>query len=97
MELVRTTQARVRARANEIEQERMRTAPILVACGLVVLLALLSAPVAWMGFNWAGEEFSLSPFVVTISFLLFYLIPAGASIMIAVVHNRKSQEEMARR
>jgi len=97
VELVRTTQARVRARANDIQKEHARTAPMLLACGLAVLLALISTPLAWMGFSWVGEEFNITPFMLIISFILFYLVPAGASIMIAVVNHRKTQEEMARR
>jgi len=97
VELVRATQARLRARVDEIQKERARTAPMMLACGLVVLLALLSTPLAWMGFSWVGEEYNITPFMLTVSFLLFYLVPAGASIMIAVVHHRKTQEEMARR
>lgn len=97
VELVRATQARVRARVNDMQKERMRTAPMLLACGLAVLIALLSTPLAWMGFSWVAEEYNISPFMLVVSFILFYLVPAGASIMIAVVHHRKSQEEMARR
>jgi len=97
VELVRSTQARVRARVNEMQKEQARTAPMMLACGLVVLIALISTPLAWMGFSWVGEEFNITPFMLTVSFLLFYLLPAGASIMIAAVHHRKTQEEMARR
>jgi len=97
VELVRATQARVRARANDIQKEHARTAPMLLSCGLVVLIALISTPLAWMGFSWVAEEYNITPFMQIVSFLLFYLVPASASIMIAVVHHRKSQEEMTRR
>jgi len=97
-ELVRATQSRVRTRARQINRERWRTAPMLFVSGLVVVFTILAAPFAWFGLGWLAEEFGMSMELQLLSFFLFYLIPAGASITLAMVHHRKSQqEEWARR
>ena len=96
-ELVRTTQSRLRLRAREIQHESYRTAPMLLASGMVVLLTLLSLPFVWSGFRWVGDQLNLQQDLLVISFLLFYLIPAGASVMLAMLHHKKSQEELTRR
>jgi len=97
-DLVRATQSRLRTRARQINQERWRTAPMLLVCGLVVVFTILAAPFAWFGVGWLAEEFGMSMELQLLSFFLFYLIPAGASITLAMLHHRKSQqEEWARR
>ena len=97
-ELVRVTQSRVRTRSREMYHERLRTAPMLLVSGFVVVFTILAAPFAWFGLGWLAEEFSMSTELQLLSFFLFYLIPAGASITLAMVHHRKSQqEEWARR
>lgn len=74
--LVTTTQARVRRRALELQQQRERFWLVSVSCIAVTLCALLSTVVLWRGFAWLGERTQLDSSIWQVGLLVFCVAPA---------------------
>lgn len=84
--LVSTTQARLRARALEMQERETRSFLIAVSFCLGVLVSTGSAWVWWKFGSWVAEAVGLPQSIVAPGVLLFWLLPAlaVALLMIAV-------------
>ncbi len=74
--LVSTTQARVRRRALEMQQQRERVWLVSVSCIAVTLGTLLSTFALWRGFAWLGERTQLGSSIWQVGFLVLCVMPA---------------------
>jgi hypothetical protein len=74
--LVSTTQAKVRRRALEMQQQCERLWLVSVSCAVVTLGALLSTFALWRGFAWLSERTQLDSSIWQVGFLVFCVMPA---------------------
>lgn len=95
--LVASTQARVRARAQHIEEHRSRIVLIAMSFCLGALSSAFSAWLWWRFGGWIVDEFGLSPVLVGPGIMLFLLLPAVvmAGVMLAFPHHAIDQSRVA--
>jgi len=74
--LVRATQLRVRARAEELQRRQERLWLVWMSCALVGLSAALTTVLLWRGFEWVGESVQVSNLVWQVGFAVFWITPA---------------------
>lgn len=74
--LVRTTQARVRLRAQQLQQQRERLWLVAMACSGVALSAAVTTPIIWRIFSWLGNWAGVSGPVWQTGFTAFLIVPA---------------------
>ncbi|HVO81757.1 MAG TPA: zf-HC2 domain-containing protein [Terriglobales bacterium] len=83
-ELVRTTQARARAHALKLQQQRERMWLIWISCAVVTLSTALTTPLLWQGFAWLGAWIRVPDAIWQTGFVLFWIAPALAtSVLLA--------------
>jgi len=85
--LVSTTQARVRRRAQELQRHQERMWVISVCCAAVTIGTAISSFALWQGFVWAGLGAWLEPTTARFGFASFGFLALGAmpAILAAVV------------
>jgi len=95
--LVAGTQARVRARAQHMEEHRSRTVLIAMSFCLGALSSAFSAWLWWRFGGWVVDEFGLSPALVGPGIMLFLLLPAVvmAGVMLAFPHHALEHSRVA--
>jgi anti-sigma factor RsiW len=74
--LVLTTQMRARIRAREIIENAARMRALWISCALSWVLGVVSAPLLWRGFEWAGHRLAISRAVWMTGFALCWVAPA---------------------
>jgi predicted anti-sigma-YlaC factor YlaD len=74
--LVRATQLRVRARAQELRRQQERRWVICICCAAVTLGTAFTSAVLWRGFAWMGQQAQLPAPVWQIGLMGFSLMPA---------------------
>ena len=84
--LVRTTQARVRERAEQLRQRRERGLLITFSCVLVAISSALSTAVVWKGFEWIGQWAQLPNPAWQAGFVLFWIAPTLAASLLFLAH-----------
>jgi len=86
--LVKTTQARVRARAEQLREQQARGVLMAVSFCIGVLFSTASAWLWWKVGDWVVERLGLPQSIVAPGVLLFWLLPALALavLMIALPH-----------
>jgi predicted anti-sigma-YlaC factor YlaD len=84
--LVRTTQMRVRARAQELRHRRERLAFVGLSCALVVISSALSTTLVWRGFEWLGRWNQFPNPVWQVGFVLFWVAPTIAAAVLFLAH-----------
>jgi ABC-type multidrug transport system fused ATPase/permease subunit len=86
--LVANTQARLRARALLLREQRSRMALIALSFCLGALSSAFSAWLWWRFGAWVAERFGLSPAIVQPGIMLFLVLPAIviAGLMLAFPH-----------
>jgi predicted anti-sigma-YlaC factor YlaD len=89
--LISATQARVRRRAQELREERLRMRALWVACGVSWILGVASAPLVWWGLKWLGEELALPKVVWAAAFVMWWLVPAAAVAVAFASHMLRSE------
>lgn len=75
-DLASRTQMRVRLRAAETAQTSRSGMLIWVVTIFSWVLGVVSAPLVWRGFAWAGEHFGLPKTALEMAFVLWWAIPA---------------------
>ena len=75
--LVSATQLRVRQRALELREERVRLRALWISCALSWVLGVISAPLLWEGLKWAGQRFALPEAVRLLAFAFLWTVPAA--------------------
>jgi len=81
-DLVRSTQLKVRARAEQLRQERERLRLVWLSCLLLALSGATTTHLLWKGFNWIGELTQAPGPVWQLGFAVFWIAPA---LVISVV------------
>jgi hypothetical protein len=86
--LVATTQARVRARATYLREQRSRMVLIAISFCIGAMSSAFSAWLWWRFGGWVAQHVGLSTAVVEPGILLFLLLPAVviAGLMLAFPH-----------
>jgi hypothetical protein len=95
--LVASTQARVRARAHELEEQRARTVLIAISFCLGALSSGASGWLWWRFGGWVAEHFGLSQAIVEPGVIVFLVLPALiiAGLMLAFPHPIVEEHWMA--
>ena len=83
--LVASTQARVRARAHQLEEQRARTVLIAISFCLGAMSSAASGWLWWRFGGWVADRFGLSQAIVEPGVILFLVMPALiiAGLMVA--------------
>lgn len=86
--LVASTQARVRARAMYLQEQRSRMVLIAISFCLGAMSSAVSAWLWWRFGAWVAERFGLSPTIVQPGIMLALVLPAIviAGLMLAFPH-----------
>jgi hypothetical protein len=91
--LVSATQWRVRLRAHELREQESRMRGLWFSCALSWVLGVLSAPLLWWGFQWAGRYLALPDVAWQTAFALWWIMPAAASAaLLAGLRARAAKE-----
>jgi predicted anti-sigma-YlaC factor YlaD len=77
--LVQTTQARARAHAYKLQQQRERMWLIWISCAVVTLSTALTTPLLWQGFAWVGRWIRVPDVLWQTAFAMFWIVPALAT------------------
>jgi anti-sigma factor RsiW len=86
--LVSTTQARVRLRARELRENKVRMRALWISCALSWVLGVASAHLVWRAFQWIGLHAALPNLIWETAFALWWLLPAGA-VAVLVAWNQR--------
>jgi hypothetical protein len=86
--LVASTQAKVRARAHQLEEQRARTVLIAISFCLGAMSSAASGWLWWRFGGWVADHFGLSQAIVEPGVIFFLLLPALiiAGLMLAFPH-----------
>jgi predicted anti-sigma-YlaC factor YlaD len=95
-DLVARTQLRIRLRAQEAAQTSNGSALLWIITAASWLLGILSAPLVWRIFAWAGGRFDLPKLVLEFGFVLWWTVPALIAVAV-VLHQRSTIHSTARR
>jgi len=90
------TQLRVRLRAQETAQVSSGSALLWIITAASWLLGILSAPLVWRIFAWAGARFDLPKLVLEFGFVLWWTVPALIAVAM-VLHQRTTVHRITRR
>lgn len=94
--LAARTQLRLRLRAQETAHSSASGALLWVITAASWLLGLLSAPVVWRVFAWAGSQLNLPKPVLEFGFVLWWTVPALIAVAV-VLHQRAGTQSFAAR
>jgi hypothetical protein len=86
-DLAARTQLRVRLRAQQSVQPSTSGALLWIITATSWLLGILSAPLVWRVFAWAGTQLNLPKPVLEFGFVLWWTIPALIAVAV-VLHQR---------
>jgi hypothetical protein len=96
--LVRSTQARVRARALELNAHAAAMRPLWIGVAMVCVWATLTTPLIWAGFAWLGTAFELSRVEWRTMFVFTWMAPTlGASLVLLSSGWQRTQTAFAPR
>jgi len=95
--LVSNTQARVRARAMYLQEQRSRTVLIAISFCLGAMSSAVSAWLWWRFGAWVAERFGWSQAIVEPGIMVFLVLPAIviAGLMLALPHASMEGQFMA--
>ena len=86
--LVNATQARVRIRAAELQDQQNRYFLIGISFCLGVFWSAGSMFLGWKLSAWMAEQFHVATWVISAAFVLFWLLPAIGMAVLLVLHQR---------
>jgi hypothetical protein len=87
-DLAARTQLRVRLRAQESARTSQGNFLLWVVTGFSWLVGVLSAPLIWRGFAWAGNHLHVPKLAVEMGFVLWWAVPALFAVA-AVLHQKR--------
>ncbi len=91
--LVQATRLRVYLRALELRDERSRLRGLWASCALSWLLGVVTAPLLWRAFAWAGHRMSLPDLIWQTGFALWWAVPTLAGVAILAAQKAQSAGE----
>lgn len=86
-DLAARAQLRVRLRAQESAEASTSNTLLWIITAASWLLGVLSAPLVWRGFAWAGAQLDLPKPVLELGFVLWWAVPALIAAAV-VIHQR---------
>jgi hypothetical protein len=86
-DLAARTQFRIRLRAQESAQTSNGGTLLWVITAASWLLGVLSAPLVWRVYAWAGSELNIPKLVLEMGFVLWWTVPALVAVAV-VLHQR---------
>ena len=86
-DLAARTQLRVHLRAQESARTSQGNFLLWVVTGFSWLVGVLSAPLIWRGFAWAGNHLHVPKLAVEMGFVLWWAVPALFAVA-AVLHQK---------
>lgn len=92
-DLAARTQFRVRLHAEESAQASNGSALLWIITAASWLLGVLSAPLVWRVFVWAGSELNLPKLVLEMGFVLWWTVPALVAVAV-VLHQRAAARDV---
>jgi hypothetical protein len=81
------TQLRVRLRAQKSALDSEGSSLLWVIAGFSWLVGVLSAPLVWRGFAWAGNHLHVPKLAMEMGFVLWWVVPALFAVA-AVLHQK---------
>ncbi|HUI85378.1 MAG TPA: hypothetical protein VL240_14215 [Candidatus Binatia bacterium] len=91
--LVASTQARIRARAMQLNEQRSRMVLIAISFCLGVLFSALSGWMWWRFGGWVAARLGLSPAIVDPGILFFLVLPALVIAVLMLAFPRTALEQ----
>lgn len=70
------TQARVRLRSRDLQEDQSRVRGLWMACALSWMMGVVTAPLLWQAIAWLGSRLDLSRMVWVTTFAFCWLAPA---------------------
>jgi predicted anti-sigma-YlaC factor YlaD len=93
--LVARTQMRVRLRAQEAAQASTTGAWLWIITAASWVLGVVSAPLVWRVFAWAGAQLDLPKLVLQLGFVLWWAVP-GLIALTIVLYQRGTSRRFVR-
>jgi anti-sigma factor RsiW len=93
--LVARTQMRVRLRAQEAAQASTTGAWLWIITAASWVLGVVSAPLVWRVFAWAGAQLDLPKLVLQLGFVLWWAVPGLVALTI-VLYQRGTSRRFVR-
>jgi hypothetical protein len=75
-ELVQRSRRAVRQRAEQLETERQRAAPLWIAAAMSVIWMIVTAPYVWRALAWLGRTAGLPDSMWQAGFVVWWFLPA---------------------
>jgi hypothetical protein len=94
-DLAARTQLRVRLRAEDAAQASRGNALLWIITAASWSLGILSAPLVWRIFAWAGARFELPRLVLEFGFVLWWTVPALIAVAV-VLYQRTTTHSIGR-
>lgn len=91
--MVQATRLRVYLRGLELRDERSRLRGLWISCALSWLLGVVTAPLVWRAFAWAGQRMSLPDLIWQMGFILWWAVPTLAGVVILAAQKARSAGE----
>jgi hypothetical protein len=84
--MVEATRWRVRARAEQLRQQRERAWLVCLSCLFVGFSAIITTPLFWRACAWAGERAGISDWIWQAGFAFFWAAPALVVSALLLAH-----------
>jgi len=95
--LAERAQLRVYLRAEQVQERTHDAWTMWVVCGIAWVLGILTAPLIWRGFEWAGGLAGLPSLVWQAGFVVWWTVPAlVAAIVLIARFGAAGQREKVR-
>lgn len=82
--LAERAQLRVYLRAEELQERTREAWTMWVVCGIAWVLGILTAPLVWRGFEWAGGLAGLPSLVWETGFVVWWTVPALVAAIVLI-------------
>jgi hypothetical protein len=92
-ELVRRTRLAVRWRAEQLNPERPRSAPLWIATGMSTTWMVLTAPYVWRAFAWFGRIAHIPDAMWQLGFVVWWFLPATIVAAAAAWRHKAKHED----
>jgi hypothetical protein len=93
--LAASTTLRVRAKADELRQQRARVLALGAACALSWMAGVASAPLVWKLCAWLGGALDLPPIVWELGFVGWWFVPTAVAALVMVWEQARSDSGLS--
>ena len=93
--LAASTSLRVREKAAELKQRRMRNLALIAGCTVSWVVGVASAPLVWKLFEWFGTTLALPRIVWELGFFCWWLVPAAFAALPILWARARAEREFS--